>query len=279
MPEQNALRAIVDRIAETRRGSDKALIISFFGDSVLPHGGEIWLGSLVRILGLLGVPERGVRTAAFRLVREGWLRTHLVGRRSFYALTDQAHIRFEAAHRSIYAVETAPWDGAWTVIFTGLASAEVRDTLVPDLVWQGFGQLLQGVMVHPAPDERTLRASLKDDAGRILAPALRATAEAWTREADIRATIRQAWNLESLATQYANLLANFRPAMAAVGETAPDPETCLRLRTLLIHEYRRVLLRDPRLPVELLPADWPGTEAQILCRDLYRRAIAMKAAE
>jgi phenylacetic acid degradation operon negative regulatory protein len=31
-----------------------------------------------------------------------------------------------------------------------------------------------------------------------------------------------------------------------------------------------VLLRDPKLPDELLPAKWPGTAARLLCRDLYK---------
>ena len=38
----------------------------------------------------------------------------------------------------------------------------------------------------------------------------------------------------------------------------------------MIHEYRRVLLRDPHLPAELLPSDWTGLAARSLCRNLYR---------
>ncbi len=41
------------------------------------------------------------------------------------------------------------------------------------------------------------------------------------------------------------------------------------LRTLLLHEYRKIHLRDPLLPAALLPEDWAGTDAQKLCRDLY----------
>jgi len=39
---------------------------------------------------------------------------------------------------------------------------------------------------------------------------------------------------------------------------------------LLIHEYRRLLLRDPQLPDELLPGDREGRAARQLCRNLYR---------
>ena len=42
------------------------------------------------------------------------------------------------------------------------------------------------------------------------------------------------------------------------------------MRTLLIHAYRRALLRDPLLPAALLPLDWPGAAAHALCRDFYR---------
>ena len=43
------------------------------------------------------------------------------------------------------------------------------------------------------------------------------------------------------------------------------------VRTLLIHDYRRLLLRDPELPEVLLPADWPGQQARLLCKELYKR--------
>ena len=49
------------------------------------------------------------------------------------------------------------------------------------------------------------------------------------------------------------------------------------MRTLLIHAYRRVLLRDPQLPAALLPLDWPGAAAFTLCRDFYR--LTHRAAE
>ncbi len=42
------------------------------------------------------------------------------------------------------------------------------------------------------------------------------------------------------------------------------------LRTLLIHEYRKIVLRDPMLPDSMLPTPWHGHQAYQLCRDLYR---------
>ena len=53
-----------------------------------------------------------------------------------------------------------------------------------------------------------------------------------------------------------------------------DDETAFLLRVLLIHDYRRLLLRDPELPDVLLPTDWPGQKARLLCKELYRRLLA-----
>jgi len=56
------------------------------------------------------------------------------------------------------------------------------------------------------------------------------------------------------------------------------PELAFQIRTLLIHEYRKNALRDPRLPEALLPADWQGYAAYQLCRNLYARvALAGEA--
>ena len=46
------------------------------------------------------------------------------------------------------------------------------------------------------------------------------------------------------------------------------------MRTLLIHEYRKIHLQDPLLPPALLPAEWVGTEAYELTATLYAAVFA-----
>ena len=43
----------------------KSLIVTVFGDALVPHGGTVWLGSLIALMAPFGLNERLVRTAAF----------------------------------------------------------------------------------------------------------------------------------------------------------------------------------------------------------------------
>jgi phenylacetic acid degradation operon negative regulatory protein len=82
------------------------------------------------------------------------------------------------------------------------------------------------------------------------------------------------WDLNDLAKRYARFVQRFEPAHDVLRVRAADPGTGFILRTLLIHEYRRLHLRDPLLPRRLLPADWPGLRAADLCREIYWRVFA-----
>jgi DNA-binding transcriptional regulator PaaX len=67
---------------------------------------------------------------------------------------------------------------------------------------------------------------------------------------------------------------SFRPLLPLLKEAAPEeltPERCFQIQLLLIHFYRRVVLKDPLLPEELLPAHWAGQSARQLCINIYQR--------
>jgi phenylacetic acid degradation operon negative regulatory protein len=86
--------------------------------------------------------------------------------------------------------------------------------------------------------------------------------------------VRRAWNLEELARSYAVFVSTYLPILAELrGDRQAEvgEEEAFLLRTLLIHDYRRLLLRDPELPDVLLPVDWSGQKARLLCKELYRR--------
>lgn len=86
----------------------------------------------------------------------------------------------------------------------------------------------------------------------------------------------RAWPVAEVAGLYARFTTTFAAAGAAVAAHPPSGLDALVLRILLIHEYRRAVLKDPLLPADLLPEDWPGAAARDLCATIYR-AVAPAA--
>ena len=83
--------------------------------------------------------------------------------------------------------------------------------------------------------------------------------------------MRAGWDLAELTRAYQHFVRSFAPLAAALeARGTVTPEVAFVARTLLIHEYRRIHLRDPLLPDVLLPATWVGGAAYELCRRLYR---------
>ncbi len=271
----------LDDFRQQGRVQAGSLIISVFGDAVLPRGSRIWLGSLIRLLEPLELNERLVRTSVFRLAKEEWLRTEPAGRRTDYLLTPSGQRRFEEASRHIYASSAPRWDRRWRLIITvGELPPKRREALRRALFWQGFGILNGDCFVHPGADlsaafDALIAEGLSDVLGK-LKPLLAADAQFGNAANDID-MVHGAWNLERLAGVYAEFVERYQPVLEqlrADGQGDIDGESAFLLRILLIHDYRRLLLRDPELPDVLLPPEWPGQKARLLCKELYRRLLA-----
>ena len=253
----------------------KSLVVTVWGDSIAPHGGGIWLSSLIGLLAPFGINERLVRTSVYRLAREGWLSARQDGRRSFYRLTRQGQRRFEHAYRRIYAPPASdPWDGGWHLVIVPPAAIDEssRRELRKELGWDGFGVLGPGLFVRPARADDDAALNETTRALGIARQVVIVTARALSqRGGSIAAMTQDCWDLKSVAAAYRGFVARFKPVARLLSQGGdPTAQQCFILRTLLIHEFRRVTLHDPQLPVELLPSDWPETAAYALCRDLYR---------
>ncbi|SDG25127.1 MULTISPECIES: PaaX family transcriptional regulator C-terminal domain-containing protein [unclassified Duganella] len=268
----------------------KSLLVTIFGDAILPHGGMVWLGSLIELLAPFGVNDRLLRTSVFRLAQEGWLGAQRDGRRASYAITPDAMARFVHAYRRIYAPPNVHWDGSWTLVLNGdgALNAAERAAVRKELLWEGYSVIAPGIMGHPAADAAALDELLTrlGVAGKLFVVQGKAMRQVSARP--LSDLVAEGWDVAAVADGYTRFIAQFQPLLAALHATAEvagglpatsaaehacdaplTPEKAFVVRTLLVHAYRRVQLHDPQLPVELLPTPWPGALAYELARAIY----------
>ena len=261
----SALERVLDRFERQRPLRAGSLIVTVFGDAIAPRGGTLWLGSLLEIMALFGIEAGLVRTALSRLVQEGWFERTRSGKNSFYRLSAEGRTKFADATRRIYHAEDQAWDGTLRLaLLSGLAPPErlaVRDQLAA----QGWGQTAPTVMLKPITSADAGPPALDD----VLWLSSRIEGEA----AAARRIGETCWPLAPVAHGYARFIETFSELGTRPGAIAEDAHG-LRLRLILIHEYRRIILRDPLLPRQMLPRDWPGAEARRLCRQLYKLTLA-----
>ncbi len=270
MAKLKCIESLLQDFQSQRPMRGGSLIVSVFGDSISQHGGSVWLGSLIEALEPFGLNQRLVRTSVYRLTQDNWLTSVQIGRRSYYSFTEFGLRQYQKTARRIYSASREKWDGQWTLLLPAYVGAE-RDELIRELRWLGYGALTAGVLARPGADRRSLDETLQELGVVDQVVVLSAHTEELASQGVLKQMSQACWHLDELEERYSDFLKRFRPIMTAVNKSGSlDPEQCFQLRTLIIHEYRRILLKDTDLPDDLLPTDWAGKAALNLTANIYK---------
>ncbi|MED5407300.1 MAG: phenylacetic acid degradation operon negative regulatory protein PaaX [Pseudomonadota bacterium] len=269
---ESAVQQLLGDFRARRPIRAKSLLMTIFGDTLEPRGGCVWLGSLIQLARPLGVSESLVRTSVYRLAREQWLAGTSSGRRSYYRLTPTGHRQFANAEHRIYGGSNRNWDGDWRVVVIPRRSInrKTRDTIRKELKWQGFGMLAADVLIHPTADLSLVSSMLTD---RSLTDKVKVIRGRSVGDGESpQALLSRCFDLDHIAREYDLFNQRFSDLFDTLRRPRKtiDGEAAFVGRTLLIHEYRRILLRDPDVPETLLPSDWPGTKVRRRCAAIYR---------
>jgi len=202
----------------SRTGS---IVITVFGDAIVPRGGSVWLGTLLEFFRGLDIDSGVVRTAMSRLAADGWLERSKVGRNSFYRLVKKGQQTFDVATAHIYDPPPSDWTGRFELLL--IPTSEDRDAAREELKNAGFGSPLPGVWVAPSgvpvPEQAVsairLEVSAEDDSGRRL--------------------LRQSWPLDHIANAYQKFIQTFDPLRAWMGREVLSDADAFTARILLIH--------------------------------------------
>lgn len=277
MADANQLIAAIIRNDDLRRPlRAKSLVATIFGDVIESFGGRIWLGDLIELVRLFGVNERLLRTSIFRLAEEGWVTKTRQGRRSIYAMSREGKEQTALVHELIYHNQPKAWNGIWNIVVTStkeVPSARLAQ-LQRRLSIMGFGTLSKNIYAHPDTDHALVskvitELDLQDRVPVMQSQTVTHGSGGIYFEPD-RELVKQCCPYDEVEVLYKFFITAYGTLLKALKKNRSlSGDTCFRIRILLIHDYRRLLFKDPQLPAQLLPPDWSGTMARDLVARLY----------
>lgn len=244
----------------------RALIVTVYGLYARESGGWLPIATLVRLLADLDVDEPAVRSAISRLKRRGLIEASRRDGVAGYALSEQARVILEEGDDRIFSPERPRIADGWLLAIFSVPETEraKRHTLRSQLIALGFGAAAPGVWVAPAHRFDLTASTLARHGLSGYVDLFRAEYLAF---GDIDLLTAQWWDLDVLAGAYAEFIDSYRAALDRPVEPAAAFVDWVRALTA----WRRLPYRDPGLPVELLPRDWPGHAAAELVAALRAR--------
>jgi phenylacetic acid degradation operon negative regulatory protein len=247
----------------------RSALFDVYGDHLLDRGGAAPVASLVQLMAALDIAGPAVRTAVSRMVTQGWLTPVRLPAGPGYQVTDRAERRLRDAASRIYRSSTTSWDGRWhLVVVEHVRQRSRRDRVRTGLTYLGYAPLRDDTWMSP-------HHSAEID-GLLEADGVHARQFEAEYNADDAALAASTWDIDGLAAAYTAWLDETRPVVARSAAGLSDREAYVT-RTLLVHEWRKFLFRDPGLPRQVLPQPWPGDTAAAFFDDEASRLLPAAA--
>jgi phenylacetic acid degradation operon negative regulatory protein len=217
--------------------------------SVLLGAHPAWASAaeLVRLTSDFGIKESALRVALTRMVSAG----DLIRSADGYRLSDRLLAR-QRRQDDAMRPQLRPWRGYWTTLIVTSVGTDprTRAALRTTLHNNRFGELREGVWMRPDNLELDL-------------------------DSEIRARLRVMQTRDDAPIELAGQLWDL-PSWARTGHRLLDEMSTVTevpARFVVAAGIVRHLLTDPVLPVELLPADWPGARLRLAYNDFAAELI------
>lgn len=208
-----------------------SLLVTVFGDLAQEKGRKISGVALGHMAEAIGLKPEAVRVAMHRLRKDGWIESHKEGRERHHCLTDWGLAQCVHASPRIYGTP-AQNARVWLHVYErGSAPATGHDIVLNTT--------------------SRLSADPGDPAGAFVTEINPDTAlPDWMRNKVCPADV----------VQTARIFANRLTDCAAFLKDHPDlgPLDVAVLRILIVHGWRRIVLKTPDLPDYVFPKDWDG---------------------
>ncbi|WP_299667105.1 PaaX family transcriptional regulator C-terminal domain-containing protein [uncultured Ruegeria sp.] len=246
MTEQNSwFETAVAELTDPQDQRVWSIIVSLFGDMAQEPGAQISGGALTRIIEPMGIKPEAIRVALHRLRKDGWIESDRFGRVSRHVLTEYGRTQSAAVTPRIYARDQDPMK-LWHLLIAedGPGTPVLEDVMLSQDYTPIGRNVAMGADAAPDRTDGLLALNISPQ-----------TAPKWVQDRlcppELRASCQALLNAVQRASKS-------RPAA-----WTPTPLQSATLRTLLVHRWRRVVLRQPDLPTAFYPPDWVGPA----CRD------------
>lgn len=226
-----------------------SIIVSLFGDLAQDRGAQISGAALTRIIEPIGIKPEAIRVALHRLRKDGWIESTRTGRASVHYLTGFGRDQSAQVTPRIYARQPVTPDKWHLLIAEEGPGIHALDDL---LLTRNYISAGRNVALGSGSLPKNVEDLLVFDVTARAVPA-------WLQSRLFPPDLREAC---SSLRNAARRVHDTRP-----GGWKPSPVQIASLRTLIVHRWRRVVLRHPDLPPAFFPPDWTGSS----CRaDVFR---------
>ncbi len=267
--------------ANSRTGRDAArpreMILTFYGLYREVIRGWISIAHLIRLMTEVEVDAPAVRSAVSRLKRRGLIEARTVAGAAGYSLSPAGQQLLAEGDPRIFGRQPAQLSDGWVLAVFSVPESErgKRHVLRSRLDQLGFGSAASGVWIAP----QQLAEEARHRIGTLgLSDYVELFEGARMPVAQLRATVGQWWDLAGLAKGYDGFCATHEPVMRRWSrQRRPGDAAAFADYMRVVDSWRKIVYRDPRLPAELLPADWVGNRAERIFLGLH--AVLREAAE
>jgi len=219
-----------------------SVIISLFGDMAQRPNDQISGAALTRIITPMGIKPEAIRVALHRLRKDGWIESSRSGRASTHFLTQYGRDQCAAVTSRIYARDPVLPQELHVLIAAGGLGQEALDEV---LLLPGYISVNRTTALGYGPRPKTSHDLLAIEADNYSLPN-------WLKTQLFPAELSKSC---AALFKVANSISDPPPGLSSAQVAS--------IRTLIVHRWRRVVLRHPDLPIDFHPPTWPGVD----CRD------------
>lgn len=202
-----------------------------------------------------------------RLLSVGEIEKIERGDKLYYRLTSKGSRKLKE-DVPLFKLASKPWDGQWRIIIFDIEEKEkfLREALRDKLVSLGFGRWQRSVYITPHDLEQEINQYLQ---AKKLFPAAICLVARQGDLGDDKVLANKIWQLDDLNDNYQDFIDDCeRLLMKKEYKTIKEEE----VRNLWL-AYKRLIVRDPFLPRELLPKGWLAQKARRIltqaCRHFF----------